>query len=450
VPDLRWKAALLAAPLAALAFAWMQQAPRNWLLGFVVTALILPPLPVALGSSGPHVCLFFAAFGILAGAAFRRAWAVPRDASGRALLLFLATLLLSLAPAAILSGATIAGASLARVVLFGIAVYLYLYLTCGPGAGGLAGSQREIRLVLYAGAASALLACVDFYFQFPAPAGYGPQFVWLDSGVYRRAQGVFYEASTLGNLCTFCLTGIAACALTRRGYAPLGRAATALCSAACLAALVLSYSRGSLVALGISLAVLVLMDRGVGRSRVLASSAVLAAVAASSAWLLLPDFVQLYWQRLQASAEYFFSAPEGVLSGRLDSWHQLASFLAANPWHAVAGIGYKTLPYTDVAGRPVIADNMYLSALVETGAAGLLALLFLNGAVLRDSYRASRRSDPGAALCGKWFFAFWCGEIVQMASGDLLTYWRVLPLYFWVLAMAVHGSHEHPVHRSIQ
>jgi hypothetical protein len=24
-----------------------------------------------------------------------------------------------------------------------------------------------------------------------------------------------------------------------------------------------------------------------------------------------------------------------------------------------------------------------------------------------------------------------------MASGDLLTYWRVLPVYFWVLALAV-------------
>jgi hypothetical protein len=26
---------------------------------------------------------------------------------------------------------------------------------------------------------------------------------------------------------------------------------------------------------------------------------------------------------------------------------------------------------------------------------------------------------------------------VQMLSGDLLTYWRVLPVYFWVLALAV-------------
>jgi hypothetical protein len=33
--------------------------------------------------------------------------------------------------------------------------------------------------------------------------------------------------------------------------------------------------------------------------------------------------------------------------------------------------------------------------------------------------------------------------MVQMLTGDLLTYWRVLPLYFWVLAVAVR--HEHSV-----
>jgi hypothetical protein len=30
----------------------------------------------------------------------------------------------------------------------------------------------------------------------------------------------------------------------------------------------------------------------------------------------------------------------------------------------------------------------------------------------------------------------------QMLSGDLLTYWRVLPVYFLVLAVAVRAMHE--------
>src|SRR3954465_6074227 len=93
---------------------------------------------------------------------------------------------------------------------------------------------------------SALFACVDFYYQFAAPAGYGPQFVWLDSGVYRRAQGLFYEASTLGNFCAFFLVMIAV-ALTRpRRESPVSRAALIGGGAAFFTALVLSYSRGSL------------------------------------------------------------------------------------------------------------------------------------------------------------------------------------------------------------
>jgi hypothetical protein len=32
-------------------------------------------------------------------------------------------------------------------------------------------------------------------------------------------------------------------------------------------------------------------------------------------------------------------------------------------------------------------------------------------------------------------FCFWCGQIVQMSSGDILTYWRILPAFFSALAI---------------
>jgi O-antigen ligase len=105
-----------------------------------------------------------------------------------------------------------------------------------------------------------------------------------------------------------------------------------------------------------------------------------------------------------------------------------------HPGYGVLGVGYKTLPYSDLPGRPVVADNAYLSALVETGLFGLAALLLLHFAVLRMAWRAR------ASLYGVWVFCFWAGEAVQMLSGDLLTYWRVLPLYFWALAVAVRGA----------
>jgi O-antigen ligase len=279
---------------------------------------------------------------------------------------------------------------------------------------------------------------VDFYFQLPAPAGYGPQFVWLDSGVYRRAQGLFYEASTLGNFCAFFLVMIAVAFTRRRDETPVSRKALAIGGAIFFAALVLSYSRASMLNLLAAGTVLLwLSRRRVRFARVL--PILMAAVGAGAllTWRVFPVFAEMYWLRLSGSAEYFFTATEGVLSGRVASWRTLVEWLTANPWQALAGIGYKTLPYSDYLGGPVVADNMYLSLLVETGIVGLAALVWLNVAILRAAARAARSADRRRSFCGAWMLCFWAGQMVQMLSGDLLTYWRVLPVYLWVLALAV-------------
>ena len=219
-----------------------------------------------------------------------------------------------------------------------------------------------------------------------------------------------------------------------RSESPVTRKALLAGGAVFFAALVLSYSRASVVNVAVALGVLAWRNRD--RLR-FARIAPLVAAGAFLTWKVFPDFAQMYWMRLSASAEYFFSATEGVLSGRVASWHTLAAWISANPWQALIGIGYKTLPYTDYLGAPVVADNMYLSLLVETGVAGLAALVWLNIAILRAAARASRDSDPRRSFYGTWMLCFWAGQSVQMLSGDLLTYWRVLPLYFWVLALAI-------------
>jgi hypothetical protein len=423
------KLALAVPALAIPLLWWTLRLPHRWLSLFFAAALLLPPLPASIGDSGPHPCLIFAGVGLLAGAIWTREWPIDLEGPAAPLLALLAVMFASVAMAAFTSGLAAAAGSLARVLLFAISVYIYFY---PPG-----GAPR-LRWLFYVAAGSALFACVDFYFQFPAPAGYGPQFVWLDSGVYRRAQGLFYEASTLGNVCAFFLVMIAVALSRPRAESPVPRKALAAGGAVFLAALVLSYSRASLVNVLVALAVLAWINRR--RIRIARTLAVLAIGAAGGAlllWRLLPTFVETYWLRLSASAEYLFSATEGVLSGRLASWRTLTGWIAQHPWQTLAGIGYKTLPYTDYLGAPVVADNMYLSLLVETGVLGLAALVWLNVSILRAAGRASRSADPRRAFCAAWLLCFWAGEIVQMASGDILTYWRVLPVYLWVLAMAV-------------
>ena len=435
-PDLRLKLLLAAPALLIPAALWTLERPGRWVMGFFAAALLLPPLPIALGNSGPHVCLVFVGVGLLAGVLWSSRWSVPNSPLNAALATLFVVLLASIGPAALDSGAAVAAGSLARVTLFGIAVYVYFFIAHGPGA--VSDTFAAIRKIYWFAAASALFACVDFYFHLPAPAGYGPQFIWLDSGVYRRAQGLFYEASTLGNFCAFFLVLIAVCFTRRRSELPISRKVLLGGGALFFTALVLSYSRASLVNVCVALGVLAWQNR---RRLVLKRLALIAAASIAAGafltWQVFPVFAETYWLRLAASTEYLFSANERLLSGRIASWSTLAGWLAAHPWQAFVGIGYKTLPYTDYLGAPVVGDNMYLTLLVETGIAGLATLVWLNIAILRVAARASRRPDPPSAFCGTWMLCFWAGQTVQMFSGDLLTYWRVLPVYFFVLALAV-------------
>jgi hypothetical protein len=426
-PGIAAKAVLAAPALILPALWWALQHPARWLALFFAAALLMPPLPIPIGDSGPHPSLLFAAFGLFAGVLWLTDWQIVPTSLNAAFSTIFGVLLASVAAAALYSGGLVAAGSAVRVALFGISVYVFFYGAYGPGRA--ADAMRSVRLLYWAAVVAALFACVDFYYQFPAPAGYGPQFVWLDSGVYRRAQGLFYEASTLGNFCAFFLVMIVV-ALTRpRAESPVSRKALLAGGAIFFAALVLSYSRGSLINLAVALVVLMWINR---RRVSLVRVTLLAAAGALITWWIFPAFAQAYWARLSVSAEFLFTETEGILSGRVASWRTLAGWVAANPWVALFGIGYKTLPYTEYLGSPVVADNMYLSLLVETGVAGLVALVWLNAAILRAVARSAHRS-----FFAMWMLCFWSGQIVQMASGDLLTYWRVLPVYFWILALAV-------------
>lgn len=430
---------VLASPAVLLPLTWWTlNQPARWIAAFFLTALLLPPLPIPIGDSGPHPSLLFAAIGLFGGVLWIGQWRIVRSGLNQAFIALLGALLASVALAAINSGLQAAAGSLVRVALFAISVYVFFYTAHGPASGQ---SSPRLSYLYWIAVASALFACVDFYYQFPAPAGFGPQFVWLDTGVFRRAQGFFYEASTLGNFCAFFLVMIAVAFSRPRSESPVSRTALVAGGAVFFAALVLSYSRASVINVAVAGAVLLWRNRKrVHFARIVPVLAASVAAGAWVTWKVFPTFVEVYWMRLSGSAEFFFTATEGILSGRVASWRTLVDWISAHPWQTLIGIGYKTLPYTDYLGGPVVADNMYLSLLVETGIAGLAAVIWLSLAILRSAARASRSADPRASFCGTWMLCFWAGQVVQMFSGDLLTYWRVLPVYFWVLALAVRAD----------
>ena len=157
-------------------------------------------------------------------------------------------------------------------------------------------------------------------------------------------------------------------------------------------ALILSYSRASVVNVAVATAALLFLLRGRFRwTRVVPAAAGLALIVAIAVTRLFPALSEAYWQRA-SSITYLFSSPEGVLSGRVANWEFLVDFLQQHPRYALLGIGYKTIPYSGLFGGQVVSDNVYLGMLVEAGILGLAAVLWLNATILRSAYRAAALS----------------------------------------------------------
>ncbi|MGA2185374.1 MAG: O-antigen ligase family protein [Bryobacteraceae bacterium] len=429
--------------LAALPLlAWMVSSSVAWMGLFLGAVLLLPPLPASVGNSGAHPALLLAAFGAYAAFLFAHRWTHAKSPITAPAVVLTALMLASVPMALLYSGVEVAVGSAVRVLLFAMAPFVFVHVVSGPGQTLAASELGPAKLLFAGGVLSALFACVDFFYQLPAPSGYSPQFIWLADRVLRRAQGLFYDAGALGNMCAFFLVMVAAAMLApgRRG---LNRWMAAAGAVPLATAMVFSYSRASVLNVVVSIgAMLCVRRREVKWLRV--AAAVLAAGAMVSVVVssLAPGLAQWWVQRAQKTFELAFSASDAALSGRVSSWQTIASFTMEHPVRALIGVGYKTLPYSDVLGQPIIADNTYLSAFIETGIAGLAALCALHVAILRATYRAARSANRAAAFYGLWAFSFWVGEIVQMGAADLLTYWRLLPVFFFVIAMAVLKARE--------
>jgi O-antigen ligase len=429
----------LAAVVCAAVLAYAVLAPRQWMILFFAALTLLPPLPVA--GVALHPAIMFGAAGLLAGmvrlSAFRPRWRQPYGLVNATLAALYLALLFSLGFALLYSGFAVAAGSAMRVLLFGLSVYVYFSASQGPDRQDSTEAIRTARVLFYIAICAGLFACLDFVYQFPAVAPFGAQFLWLDSGVYRRAQGLFYEASTLGNFSAFFLVMSLVALMQPRARRVLHPALAAVGVVLFAAAMVLSFSRSSVVgtcAACVALAILEGKRWRAGRSLIILAALVLVAVCGLA--YVLPEIASGYWQHFDLDLDSILQSPDRLLSGRVDAWRTVAGFIGDRPWQVLFSIGYKTLPNSEYLGRPIVADNMYLSTFVETGAAGLAALLAFNAAVLTVCWRAAR----AGTFYGKWMFCFWVGETVQMLSADILTYWRVLPLYFWVLAQAVRRT----------
>jgi len=445
ITSLPWSyclAAVLSAGLLALARPTTSRLGLFYLV--IASALIIPPFyPASLGGEMPvHVSsllLLALLFVVLLRSELAQ---LNWDSIGEAGLFLLLAMALSLPFAYWLSGPQVGIQSSLRFLLFLQPWFLYAWVCTTGRVAKEAQLSTFIRFLLIVGGAAACYGIIDFYFPFQFNHPFADQYLYLQDAKIRRAQGLFYEASSFGNMCAFFLS---LCLLQLYGFRK-GKSLSRLAGLLVLAgifftALFLAYSRGSWANVFVTAAVFLVCQKAIQIRRLAALLALLTALG-FVLYEVSPQVVANFFEWRLANLLEFWNDPSFATSGRWETWEHLITFFADHPWLLIFGIGYKSLPYTDLFGSPLIADNGFLSLAFETGIIGFTAFVNLNRVIFRSLYETAQHQNSTIRRYATFMFAFWCGEMVQMMTGDIFSYWRNVILYLALIALVQRLSRQ--------
>ncbi|MCI0423393.1 MAG: O-antigen ligase family protein, partial [Acidobacteria bacterium] len=421
-----------AAALACLAFLFLCiRSFSSWVYACLTASLVVPPLyPSVLGGDVPvYVPNLLFVVGALTMLFRHEEYGASSSRTIQASLFFVMAVLVSLPFAFWISGPAEGLQSLLRFVLILQPFLVYAWIRGFPCFRTSAHVRTFVKFLLWAGAASALYGIVDFYEPIPIPHPFADQYIYLDFRHIRRAQGVFYEASSFGNMCAFFLC-LALCLLFsgRKGLSLTDRVLLCLGTGIFTSALFLSYSRGSWLAVMVAVPTFLVLQQQL-RPRVLIALSVVVGGFVLLVYQFSPDVVANFFNWRLGTLADLWDDPNSATSGRWENWATLLRFFADRPWLLLFGIGYKTIPHTGLFGQAVVADNGYMSLLFETGILGLTAFLWLSAAILNALQKCRKTPVQVCQLYGAFLLAFWYGELAQMLTGDIFTYWRNLSVF---------------------
>lgn len=360
------------------------------------------------------------------------------DPISKGLLAFLVGIAMSIPFAFWLSGYSSAIHSLSRWVLLSHAALVY-YLLRGCRQREASGvEQRLFQLLLLGAVISGAYGIVDFVWPVPILHPAADQFIWLEGAVLRRAQGLFYESSSFANFCGFFLVATS-CAFLSRKERALGvpRSLLVVFISILSLAVLVAFSRSTWASILTALFASLVLSRVVRLSRSLT-----VACAIVIPLLLLWVFSPGLWDYLVSGRIgrllEILDDPNAATSGRVETWIRVLAILRENPQYLLFGIGYKTLPVTRLFHGEIVADNGYLSLLLETGVIGLAGFIAWSAAILRVFYRLARSAQEIPAFWGTVLFSIWCGELVLLLAADALTYWRNISIITALMALTLN------------
>lgn len=243
----------------------------------------------------------------------------------------------------------------------------------------------------------------------------------LLEGYRARWAGTFFDPNRLGMAVV--ASSMVLLAMRSRLKSPWTRTLVLLGVGLQIWGVVVTYSRGAALGLGVGL--LAYLLTGAGGNRRLRSLAVVGAVGVSLLFLAPERF----WNRTSTIATY---QEDASAMGRIHAWQTAGNIIQRRPLTGVGVSAFTTAWATYAPGEAgshaYVAHNILLEVAAELGLPALVAFLSLVGACLWGGWRATRAPSPVTEEARGVFAALAGYMVCQMFAGYILSFFLFLLL----------------------
>lgn len=243
----------------------------------------------------------------------------------------------------------------------------------------------------------------------------------LLEGYRARWAGTFFDPNRLAMAVV--ASSMVLLAMRSRLKSPFARTAVLLGVGLQIWGVVVTYSRGAALGLGVGL--LAYLLTGAGGNRRVRSIAVVSAVAVGLLFLAPERF----WNRTSTIATY---TEDASAMGRIHAWQTAGNILERRPLTGVGASAFTTAWATYAPGeagaRAYVAHNLFLEVAAELGIPALVAFLVLLGACAFGAWRATRTPSPVTDEARGVVAAIAGYLVCQMFAGYMLSFFLFLLL----------------------
>lgn len=288
--------------------------------------------------------------------------------------------------------------------------------------------QKTINYMLISSIISSVIAIILFIIQIPTP-----QQMWISGRVLYRAAGVYGEATSLGNMMLISIIISTILLLKLNSKHTWIILINILLN---FIALLLSYSRGPIIALTVVFILITLnefinyKDFKILKYFIIIVCLILGlACFNESIKFMIEMFVE---QRIMPLLNISKGNFNDISSGRGNVWiNNLEQFINLPIIYLLVGTGYKV--NINIDGIKFFSDNNYISSLTQMGIFGFIIFLLINIQILKI-IRLKINSNIYKSIKLAIFFT-WIGNMVQMLTVDSFTYNKQISVIFVLIAI---------------